>query len=88
MVLVEKWAYLQVFFFSQYKPGKCLLPYSGLKNTFLGYKSTSSNTGKIAIFSHGFGSKNDHFYNFFLSQYKPEKSLFRYSKTKKRISRL
>ena len=53
------------FFFTQYKPGKCLLPYSRLKNAFLGYKSTSSNRGKNDIFSHGFGPKMAIFQPFF-----------------------
>ena len=38
------------FCFSRYKPGKCILRYSRLKNAFLGYKSKSSKSGKIDIF--------------------------------------
>ena len=35
-----------------------------------------------------FWSKNVHFTNFFFRQYKPGKCLLRYSRTKKRLSRL
>ena len=31
MVLVEKWPFFQLFFFRQYRPGKCLLRYSRTK---------------------------------------------------------
>ena len=58
------------------------------KNLFLGYKNS-----KNWHFSKGvnpwFWSKNDHFSNlFFFRQYRPAKCLLRYSRTKKRFSRL
>ena len=31
MVLVQKWPFFQLFFFRQYRPGKCLLRYSRTK---------------------------------------------------------
>ena len=76
------------FFFSQYKPGKCLLPYSGLTNAFLGYKSTSSNRGKIDIFSHGFGPKMAIYTTFFLANISRKNVFSVILKRKTRISRL
>ena len=80
------------FFFWQYRPGKCLLRYSSRKNAFLGYKNKSFKKSKNWHFSRGvipwFLSKNGHFSNFFFRQYKPRKCLLRYSRKKKRLSRL
>ena len=60
------------------------------KNAFLGYKNKRSKSGKIAIFPkglvRGFGQKLAIFPNFFLRQYNRGKCLFRYCKTKKRVS--
>ena len=62
------------------------------KNAFLGYKNRKFKKWKIWHFSKGvnpcFWSKNGHFSNFFFRQYRPEKCLLRYSRTKKRLSRL
>ena len=62
------------------------------KNAFLGYKNKKFKKSKNWYFSKGvnpwFWSKNGHFSNFFFRQYRPGKCLLRYSKTKKRLSRL
>ena len=39
MVLVEKWSFLELFSFRQYRPGKCLSLYSRAKTASLGYKN-------------------------------------------------
>ena len=62
------------------------------KNPFLGYKKRSSKSRKIDIFpkglTHGFGRKMAIFPTFFFRQYRPGKCLLRYSRTKKRLSKL
>ena len=62
------------------------------KTPFYSIKTRSSKSRKIYIFSnrltHGFGPKMGIFATFFFRQYKPEKYPLRYSRTKKRLSRL
>ena len=63
------------------------------KNAFLGYKNMKFKKAKNWHFSKGvnswFWSLNGHFFNsFFFRQYRPGKCLLRYSRTKKRLSRL
>ena len=62
------------------------------KNAFLDCKNKKFKKSKNWHFSKGvnpwFWSKDGHFCNFFFRQYRPEKCLVRYYKTKKRISRL
>ena len=62
------------------------------KNDFLGYKNKKFKKSKNWDFSKGlnpwFWSKNCHFYIFFFRQYSPGICVFRYSRTKKRLSRL
>ena len=62
------------------------------KNAFLGNKNKKFKQSKNWHFSNGVNawvlSKNGHFSNFFFRQYKPGKYLLRYSRTKKRLSRL
>ena len=62
MVLIQKLPFFQLFFFRQYRPGKCFLRYSKTtKNAILVYKTRSSKSRKIDIFpkwlTHGFGPK-------------------------------
>ena len=71
------------------------VPYDILQreNAFLGYKKKEvQKSPKIDIFSkgliHGFGLKMDIFPTFFFRRYRPGKCLLRYSRRKKRISRL
>ena len=80
-------------FVTQYRPGKVLLRYSRTKkNPFQAIKTRSSKSRKIDIFpkglTHGFGPKMGIFPTFFFRQYRPGKCLLRYSRTKKRLSRL
>ena len=62
------------------------------KNAFLGYKKKDvENVEKLTFFkgvNPWFFSKISHFSFFFLRQYSPEKGVLRYSRTKKRLSRL
>ena len=89
---VNPWPFFQLVFFKQYRQGKCLLRYSRTKKAILGYKNKKFKKSKNWHFYKGvnlwFWSKNGHFSNFFLRQYRPGKCLLWYSKTKKRFSRL
>ena len=65
------------------------------KNAFLGYKNNKFKKFKnwhfckAVFFYPWFWSKNGHFWTFFFfSQFNPRKYLLRYSRTKKRLSRL
>ena len=62
------------------------------KNSFLGYKKKKFKKSKNWHFSkgltHGFGPKMAIFPTFFFRQYRPGKCLLRYSRAKKRLSRL
>ena len=62
------------------------------KNALLCYKKKKLKTRKIDIFpkrlTHGFRPKMVVFLTFFFRQYRPGKRVLRYSKTKKRRSRL
>ena len=62
------------------------------KNAFLGYKNKGFKKSENWHFSTGvnpsFWSKNGHFPNFIFRQYRPGKWHFRYSRTKKFLSRL
>ena len=62
------------------------------KIAFLGYKNIMFKKSKSCHFFRGdnpwFWSINGHFSNFFLRQYRPEKCLLIYSRTKRRFSRL
>ena len=62
------------------------------KNAFLGYNNKKLKKSKNCYFSKEvnpwFWFKNGHFSNFFLRQYRPGKYLLRYSRLKKRFSRL
>ena len=91
-------------FFRQYRPENCLFFLGNigqeivfydileLENAFLGYKKKKFKISKNRHSSKGvnpwFWSKNGNFSTFFFRQYRPEKFLLRYSKTKKRVSRL
>ena len=62
------------------------------KIAFLRYKNNKFKKFTSWHFSKGvnpcFCSKNGHFSNFFFRQFRPRKCLLRYSRTKKRLSRL
>ena len=79
------------FFFREHRPGKCFYDILERKNAFLDYKNKKFKKSKNWHFSKGvnpwFWSKNGHFSNFFFRQYRPEKCLLRYFRTKERLSR-
>ena len=62
------------------------------KNAFLGYKNKKSKQSKNWHYSKGvnpwFWSKNGPFSSFFFRQYRARKCLLRYSRAKRRLSRL
>ena len=70
----------------------CFQIFQNEKTLFQAIKTRTSKSGKITIFPkglvHGFGQKLTIFPSFFLRQYRPRKCVFRYSKTKKRVSQL
>ena len=76
------------FYFSQYKPRKCVFWYSKIKKiNSLGYKNKKVKSRKIHIFLkrlvHGFGGNFAIFATYFLRQYRPGKCVSRYYGTKK-----
>ena len=62
------------------------------ENAFLSYKNKKLKCRKIDIFpkglTHGFAQKMAIFPTFFVRQYRPEKCVLRYSRTRKRFSKL
>ena len=69
MVLVQKWLFLQPFFFGNIGQENILYDVPERKNSFLGYKSKKLKKSKKGLFSKGvnpwFWSKNVHFSNLF-----------------------
>ena len=61
MVLVQKWPFFQVFFLGNIGQKNVFYHILEWKKAFLGYKTRSSKSGKIDIFTkwltHGFGPK-------------------------------
>ena len=92
MVLIQKWPFFQLFFLGNIGQENVFYDILEPKNTFLGYRKTKFKKSKNSHFSKGvnpwFWSKNGHFSNFFFRQYRPGKCLLRYSRTKKRLSRV
>ena len=78
----------KVFFFRQYRPGKCFLRYFTTKNSFLGYKNKKLKKSKYWFFLHRCWSRNDHYFNLFFKQNRKGKCLLRYFTTMKLLSRL
>ena len=90
MVLAQKWPFFQLYF-SQYRPGKCLLRYSITIKRLSRLKKQEVQkveNVKILKFLHGFGVKTAIFQTFFFWQYMSGKCVLRYSRTNKRLSRL
>ena len=69
MGLVQKWPFFQLFFFRQYRAGKCLLRYSRTKKSLFRLKKQEVQKVENLHFSKGvnpwFWSENGHFTNFF-----------------------
>ena len=81
------------FFFQAIQARKmCFKIFQNEKTLFQTIKTTSSKSRKIDIFpkglSHGFGAKMAIFPTFSFRRYRPGKCVLRYSRTKKRLSRL
>ena len=81
MVLVQKCPFFQLFFVRQYRPGRCLLRYSGTrKMPFKAIKIRSSKSRKIDILlkglTHGFGPKMGIIPTFFLGNIGQENAFY------------
>ena len=92
-LLVQKWPFFQLFLFQGIKARKMSFTiFQNGKSPFQAIKTRSSKSRKIDIFAqrlaHGFGPKTAIFPTFSFRQYRPEKYRLRYSRTKKRLSRL
>ena len=92
MVLVQKWPFFQLCFLGNIGQKNVFYDILDRKNAFLGYKNNNLKNQKIDIFSkgltYGFGPKMAIFSTLFFRQYRSEKCLLRYSRPKKRLSRL
>ena len=93
MVLVQKWPFFQPFFLGNIGQENVFYDILDRKNGFLGYKNKKFKKSKNWHFSKRvrpwFWSKNGHFSKlFFFRQYRPGKCLLRYSRARKRLSRL
>ena len=80
MVLVQKWAYLELFFLGNIQQENVFYDILKRKNAFLGYKNKKFKKSKKGHFSKGvnpwFCSKNGHFSNFFFLGHRQEENLF------------
>ena len=82
MLLVQKWPFLKtLFFFRQYRPGKCLLQYSRTKKRLSRLKKQEVQTvEKLTFFTrgptHAFGTKMAIFPTFFFPAIQPRKMSF------------
>ena len=87
------------FYFRENRPEKCVLNQKKVfydilddRNAFLDYKNKKLKKSKNWGFSkgvvHGFGQKLVIFLDFYFRENRPEKCVLRYSRRKKRLSRL
>ena len=94
MVSVQNWPFFHVFILGNIGQENVFYNILERKNAFLGYKNEKFKNSKKLYFSKGvspwFWSKNWQFLNLFIyvSQYRQGKCVLRYSKRKKRLSRL
>ena len=91
--LVQKRPFFQFFFQEKWARKMSFTIFQNKKKMpFQAIKTGRSKSGKIDIFpkrlTHGFGPKMAIFSTSFFRQYRQEKCVLRYSKTKKRLSRL
>ena len=86
MVLVQKWAFFQLFFYAIYFTKMIFTIFQSKETPFQAIKTRSSKSQNIDIFpkglTHGFGAKMAIFATFFFRQYRPGKFLLRYCSTK------
>ena len=92
MLLVQKWPFFQLFFLGNIGQENVFYDILEPNNAFLSYKNKKFKKSKYLHFckrvNPRFWSKNGHFSTFFLRRYRPGKCVLRYSRTKKRLSRL
>ena len=92
MVLVDKWNFFHLFIFGKIGKKKFFGDILKRKNAFLDYIKKKQKKLKNWPFPkglvHGFGQKMGFFPPFHLWQNRQENSLWRYSRKKKRFSRL
>ena len=93
MVLLQKWPFFQLFFLANLGHENVFYDILERKNTFLRYKNKKFKKSKNWHCCQGvnpwFWSKDGDFSNFLVfKQFKKGKCLLRYSRTKKRLSRL
>ena len=92
MVLVQKWSFFQLFFLGNIGQENVFYDILERIKRLFTLKTRSSKSPKIEIFpkglTHGFGPKMAIFPTFSFRQYRPGKCVLRYSRTKKRPSRL
>ena len=93
VVLLQRWSFFQLlFFFGKIGQENVFYDILELKNASLGKKNHKFIKVKNSYFSKGinpcFWSKNGRFSNLFLTRIRLGKCLLRYSRTKKRRSRL
>ena len=92
MVLVNKWPFFQVFFLGNIGQKNVFYDTLERKNAFPSYKKKRSKSRKIDIvpkgLTHAFGPKMAVFPTFLFRQYRPGKSILRYSRRKKRLFKL
>ena len=92
MVLVQKSPFSQLFVLGNIGQENVFYDILERKNPFLGYRNNNFKTSKIDIspkrITHGLCPKMAIFPTFCFRQYRPGKSLLRYSRTKKRFTRL
>ena len=88
----KKWPFFQLFFLGNRGHKNVFYDILEPKNACLGYKNNKFKKSKNWDFSKGvnpwFWSKISQFSIFFFRQYRPGKCVLRYSRTKKRLSRL
>ena len=90
---MEKWSFLHVLFFGNIAKENVFYDILGRQNAYLGYKNRKlKKVEKLRFFQRGQPMvlvKKCHFFIFFfLRQFRPGRCVSRYSRTKKRLSRL
>ena len=87
MVLVEKWPVFQLFFSAIQAKKMSFTIFQNVNPSFQAIKTRSSESRKIEIFpkglTHGFDAKMAIFPSFSFRQYRPDKCVLRYSRTKR-----
>ena len=92
MVLVQKWDCFHLFIFGKVGKKNVFGDILERKNAFLDYKNKKQKNRKIALFPkgsvHSLGQQMGFFPSFYFWQKRQVKSLWQYSRKKKRLSRL